>query len=392
MKKLIAIAVVFALVAGAAFAETSVSGNITARGKLIDDKIDDNDDTKAQTSGEIETGYIQLSGQNDEGTFGGLIRLRGNDAVGKFHRAFVWWQPIPQLRIFYGQDPDGKFGPYNVWSFFQGQEGYAHNFQSAGLESWGNWRASFPGNWDTFGLSFSVFPVQGVEANLVVPASGGVGKQGSPALASWEGFYTNKSLEDVWLGSLELATSFSIPDIGKAGFTVIGPGTNIFDENYKGNGKNAGNLGLWFLLTAVDSLDVQLGGAFTLPGKEDENDYPLNLALIANYNAGDFGLNFRTRFVLGTGDDKQFATEINVQPSYKLAFMKIFLAIGFYVSDNDTSDDNDALAAVFVNPYVRVPLGPGEIRIGLHIEDPNLDSESDKDATVKVPVMFTYSF
>ena len=392
MKKLIAIAVVFALVAGAAFADTSISGNVTARGKLISDTLDDNDDTKAQTSGQIETAYIQLSGQNDEGTFGALARLRGNDGTGKFHRAFVWWQPIPQLRIFYGQDLDGKFGPYNVWSFFQGQEGYAHNFQSSGFESWGDWRAAFPGNWDKFGLSFSVYPVQGVELNLVVPASGGIGSAGAVGIQSWEGTYGDKALEDVWLGSLELATSFSIPDIGKAGFTVIGPGSNIFDENYKGDGKKAADLGLWFLLTAVESLDVQLGGAFEIPGKDDEKDYPLKLALIANYNAGDLGLNFRTRFVLGSGDDKSFQTEINVQPSYKLAFMKIFLAIGFAVKDGDTSDDVDAVASVFVNPYVRVPLGPGEIRIGLHIEDPNLDGDVDKDAKVQVPVMFTYSF
>ncbi|MCL1931980.1 MAG: hypothetical protein FWF55_09190 [Treponema sp.] len=402
MKKLIAIAVVFALVAGAAFAETSVSGSLSVRARLLQDTITDADGIHAVTNGEVETAYIQLSGQNDEGTFGALARLRGNDGTSKFHRVFAWWKPIPQLNIWLGQDPDGKFGPYNAWSFYQGQESYAHD------HDWDAWRAAFPGNWDTFGAAISIYPVQGLEFNLVVPIGGvGVGN-GVNGLASWEPTYGNKPLDDLFLGSLQLAAVYAIPDIGRVFLNLLGPGENIFDPNDIGGDSETdnklknphyGRFGLAFLLTAVEGLDVQLGLSTFIPGEAE--DQPLAFSLIANYNSGDFGLRFRSRFFInsaaapgqgynfGNYEEDAFQVGADIQPFYNLGVLKAFLNIGF-ISHTPGNKDLDPTNQFILNPYIRKGVGPGDIRIGLLLKDPNLDN--DNDMQVSIPVQFTYSF
>jgi len=410
MKKLIAIAVLFAIVAGAAFAETAVSGNITTRARLFEVGFgnDSNGDPKKPTIyGEVETAYVQVSGQNDDGTYGGLARIRSNDGTGKYHRAFAWWQPIPQLRVFLGQDPDGKFGSDQLvsWPHHQGQEDWAHH------HNWGNWRNVFPGNWDKFGLAFTVKPAQGVELNLTVPM-GGFGQDSTAwsggtninGLRSWEGTYGNRLLEDVLFGSLQLSTNFAIPDIGKIFFVIRGPGwdsdgnvrggSSIFAEDYgKAKGENFGYTGLSFLVTAVEGLQAQLGAAMTIPDS-DGGEYPFNLGLAAHYVSGDFGIKFRSRFVFGAGSPASFnkdavVIDADIMPWYNLGVLRAFLNIGFSVTDSGAAN-TDPVAALWVNPYIRVPLSGGEIRLGVWIEDPNLDV--DDNATLKVPVMFTFSF
>jgi hypothetical protein len=391
MKKLIAIAVVFALATSFVFAETSIGGNITTRGYLLSDTLNDQENT-AVTTGEVETAYIQLSGTNDEGTFGGLIRMRGNDGRQLFHRAFAWWKPIPQLQIFFGQDPDGKFGPYNAWSFFQGEENYAN------VHAWGQWRAAFPGNWDTFGLAFSVYPADGLELNVVVPI-GGLGKNsgtgtGTGPINSWDPAYGNKNFQDLFGGSLQLTASYAIPQIGKAFFSLLGPGKNIFAD-YNGNKvDNYGRLGVGFLLTAVEGLDVQLGFSTTLPGEVE--DYPSFLALIANYTGGEFGVRFRSRLVLSgyvtDSAGEQYVKDgtdlgFDVQPWYNFGAFTAYLSIGMVSTQGTTGDPVNQF---ILNPYIKASFGAGNIRLGVIFHDPNLDN--DNDAKISIPLVFGFNF
>jgi len=388
MKKLITISVVFALIAGVAFADTAVSGSLSVRAKLIADTLNDVDNT-AYAVGEVETAYVQLSGQNDDGTFGGLIRLRGNDGTSKFHRVFAWWKPIPQLQIWLGQDPDGKFGPYNAWTFFQGQESYAHD------HDWGQWRAAFPGNWDTFGLALSVFPIQGLEVDIVVPIGGvGVGNSQN-GMANWEPAYGNKNFNDLFFGSLQLAVVYGIPDIGKVFLNVLGPGYNIFTDenattpsNYNADGKplNYGTIGVAFQLTAVQGVDVQVGFSTIIPGAVEKQ--PTYLSLIANYNGDGFGVRFRSRFVLGPAEG-YFQTGVDVQPWINLGPLQAFLNIGFIMTDTGVSGV-DPVSQFILNPYIRMGFGGGSLRFGVLFKDPNLDA--DKDAQISVPLIFGYSF
>jgi len=382
MRKLIAISVVFALIAGAAFADTAVSGSLSVRAKLLADTLNDVDNT-AYAVGEVETAYVQLSGTNDDGTFGGLIRLRGNDGTSKFHRVFAWWKPIPQLQIWLGQDPDGKFGPYNAWTFFQGQESYAHD------HDWGQWRAAFPGNWDTFGLALSIYPIQGLEVDIVVPIGGvGVGNSQN-GMASWEPAYGNKNFNALFFGSLQLAVVYGIPDIGKVFLNVLGPGVDIFDDV---KDANFGTLGIAFQLTAVQGIDVQVGFSTTIPG--EVSDYPSNIALIVNYNGEGFGVRFRSRFVLGSGSGPTankdfFQTGVDVQPWINLGPLTAYLNIGFIMTDTGVANV-DPVSQFILNPYIRMGFGGGSLRFGVLFKDPNLDA--DNDAQISVPLIFGYSF
>ncbi|MCL1931257.1 MAG: hypothetical protein FWF55_05535 [Treponema sp.] len=418
MKKLIAIAVVFALVAGAAFAETSVSGSISVRAKLLSDTLDDNDDTKATTSGEIETAYVQLSGQNDEGTFGALARLRANEnaskdrgpnswegtnnngTLGNIHRAFVWWRPIPQLEVFFGKDDDGKFSPYNAWSHFQGQEGYHHD------HNWRDWRRAMGfTNWDTFGLAFTVKPVQGLEFNLVVPAGLVVNADYKKMEAG------DRTLESAWGGGLQLTANYAIPDIGRVYFGIKGPawadqnsfpgnrdytgGENfgLFDDDYT---KDYGIAGLAFQLSAVENLDLMLGGSMGIPGEDSDGDAPVYIALMANYNfTGEFGIKTRWRFSINGTDgytpyayaEDRTTIAFDVQPFYNLGILTAYLNIGLVAT---TVGDADPGIKFVLNPYIRKGMGPGEIRFGVLFIDPNLDN--DNDATIALPLTFGFSF
>ena len=400
MKKLIAIAVVFALIAGAAFAQTAISGNITVRAMLLEDTLNEAEKT-AVSRGEVETAYVQLSGQNDEGTFGGLIRIRANESSGAngaansqvpgVHRAFTWWRPIPQLEIFFGKDDDGKFAPYNAWTHFQGAEGYMHD------HNWRDWRRAMAfTNFDTFGLALTLKAIEGLEVNLVIP-TGIIGNADSKQLA-----HTGRLLTSTWGGGLQLTVSYAIPDIGKVFFGLKGPAfadqnssqgnetTDIFADGYKGD---YGIIGLAFQLTAVPGLELLLGGSTIIPG--EGQDAPIYLAMMANYNGDGFGVKTRWRASLnGTDGYSQYAyakdrttIAFDIQPWYNLGFLTAYLNIGFITT---TVGSGDPESQLIINPYIRKGLGAGSIRLGLLYKDPNLDN--DDDATIAIPVIFGFNF
>ena len=426
MKKLIAIAVVFALVAGAAFAETSVSGTIDTRITVVN--ANNQEDSDATIGGSVADGYVQLSGQDDDGKFGGLVRVRANETgdisesevdptvnngkhshswSGGFHRAFAWWQPIPQLRIFLGHDLDGKFGtdPLTAWGFHQGGEGFVSR------HDWDFWRMVFPGNWDGFGLAFSIYPAPGIDINLVVPT--GVPEWYPGATSKSGASLTFKQLP----AALRLETGIGIPDIGKIYISWIGP-----RDEFKDN-KKLGQIGGSFQFTMVEGLNLQAGVSAILRNKSDDAGhygafdpngddvkYPLAIGLAAHFSSGDFGVKFRSAFVLNsvagfrtTDDTWRYRVHgnntwepfnpgtlitFNVMPFYNLGVMTAYLDIG---ADIGTPKDGDANIFFWLNPYVRKSIGPGAIRAGIMVEiDP--DPVADTVVNFRIPVQFTYSF
>jgi opacity protein-like surface antigen len=395
MKKLIAIAVVFALVAGAAFAETSVSGTIDTRITVV--KANNDEDSDATIGGSVADGFVQLSGQDDDGKFGGLARIRANENGGNFHRAFAWWQPIPQLRIFLGHDLDGKFGtdPLTAWGFHQGGESFVSR------HDWDFWRAVFPGNWDGFGLSLSVFPAPGIDINLVIPTG----------LPEWyPGDSANSGQSLTWKtvpSSLRLESGIGIPDVGKIYISYIGPRGTSFKDS-----KNFGQFGGSFLFTMLEGLQIQAGVSTYIKNKDntsDDDQYPIMIGLAAHYSGGDFGVKFRSAFVLkstagfttttdswryrpwiqwGVPFTKGNLITFNVMPFYNLGVMTAYLDIGAAIG---TPDGGDANIYFWLNPYVRKSIGPGAIRAGIMVGiDP--DPVADTKITFDIPVQFTYSF
>jgi len=420
MKKLIAIAVVFALVAGAAFAETSVSGTIDTRLVFIDansDKDANDDPIPGTIHGSVADGYVQLSGQDDDGVIGGLVRIRANEnspagandynaGQGDFHRAYVWWKPIPQLNIFLGQDLDGKFGtdPLTAWGFHQGGENFLNR------HDWDFWRMVFPGNWDGFGFSLSVFPAPGVSINVVVPTGIPEYFSGRPSLAGY-----SLSWENV-LDSLRLQSEIGIPDIGKIFISWIGGRQNLIDSDAAEGVVNYGQIGASFLLTAVDGLQAQLGlSTYLLNADNTPDDYnaPLAIGAAVHYVGGDWGIKFRSAFVLGTvaafnttADTWKYRAWVqghnfgtfsegtlvtfNVMPWFNAGILRAFFDIGADIGA--PKDADDPIVYFWINPYIRKSIGPGAINAGIRVEIDAPNPDDDPRITFQIPVQFVFSF
>jgi len=349
MKKLIAISVILALVAGAAFAQTAIRGVLETRFMLISGN--NIEDSKAQTWGGVEVGYVQLTGANSENTLGGLVRIRqGIDGavvnggyVGRYHRAFIWYRPIPQLEIFLGIDPDGKFSTDALvgWNFFQDGENYISR------HDWGFWRGIFPGNWDGFGAAFTLRAVEGLELNLVIPT----GNTGWPPMRN-DNITRRVDLENMYPLGLRLMGSYAIPDIGRVLFSWVGPGTTFE------NAPHFGEFGLSFLLTALDGVQIQAGVATHIP--KDGSEHNINTGIAAHYTGDGFGVKARAGIILQTNDDVRIVADI--MPWFALDAGTVFVNIEVSTSTND-----NATLGWELNPFFNMPIPGGNFRIGLRL-------------------------
>jgi len=121
MKKLIAIAVVFALVAGVAFA-VDLSGDVAGSAKLFKANSGGGG---ARIEGEMHSVKLEGSGEVMDGKFGAHLRATadfwGGAAVHGW--GFAWWKPIDQFKLILGQSgaADGFWGKNGIscWNFNQ---------------------------------------------------------------------------------------------------------------------------------------------------------------------------------------------------------------------------------------------------------------------------------
>jgi len=136
MKKLIAISVVFALVAGAAFAVdvgATVIGTVNVlQGDTGKDANGDAD--KVRSSGGMNRVRIDGSGEANE-NFGGYFR--GDSGGGLTGNA--WWKPVDQVKILIGGNGgDGFIGKEGVtgWGFYQTATDTGVTFGGANVWGW----------------------------------------------------------------------------------------------------------------------------------------------------------------------------------------------------------------------------------------------------------------
>jgi hypothetical protein len=392
MKKIIAISVMFALFAGAVFAETSVSGAIETRIGLFNGS--NAEDAKAKIKGDgIAEAYFQMSGTNDDGNMGALLRFKGGDGAVNTHRAFVWWKPIDQVRFFLGRDDDGMFGSDGLvsWNYYASGTGYlsTHN--------WDKWRAFFPGNWDSYGLAISLWPVDGLEANIVIP-TGGTG-------TAWR-------INDMFIGGLRLSINYSIEGIGKLYFIYNGA-TNIeangflryasgyslttWDPAYPDAADQYkpltnGQVAFSFNLTMIEGLQIQPGFSTVLV-KTSEWDVksPMWLGLGVWYDGGEFGVKVRAGYVINERfNEDRSSISFGILPWYKLADnITAYLDVDVQKTMIKDDDDNSPMA-IAVTPSVKAGFGSGSLGIGIKIE--NNGAKPTSTTTYSVPVRFVYSF
>ena len=370
MKKLIAIAVVFALVMGGVFAETSVGGFTV--GKITLGQGETGTDSKASGGASVR---LQLSGQNEEGTFGGQFRVDGDawlgasrvftvkdgdDTVGTFTqnwsglkdlRSNVWWKPIDILKIQLGPGLDGSFGVGDAntgWGFYAGVNDLdIWNYSGFNGDGFGGTGTNGTG------LLLSVYPISGLDVNMFLPFNGT-----KDVLDVYKKFYAE--------------VVYKIDNIGtvKAGFQ-----SNTFDLG------NPARIGVSFDLSALNAMGLSL--AFKLhtgfPTADDDAATTrtewLYMNLGVGYTAGDFNvkLRFKGQFLGKTtiGDAEPVKDDAMIGfglfPNYKVG--NLFVGVGFDVRVDQISDDEtkDPRIIWHTSPFVQYSVGPGKFQMGLNV-------------------------
>jgi len=416
MKKVIAILAVSAMVTTAVFAQASVAGTVETRFSVIRGNLSDDDSdlvmgglAGAGGAGAIGAAWLQLSGTNPDGTLGGLFRLRNTDVVrgadAWFHRVFAWWRPHDSVRIWLGIDQDGMFDTAHFagWGFHAGDNDYMFNHH------WDFWRRIFPGNWDSFGMAFSFtnFGVDGLAINLALPTGNRNWPQATnPQVTAF------RTVEEM-LAGFRLHSTFAIPGAGTLQFTYNAPGAYHNDTTFQvqyttwEDATSFGQLGLSFLLTALDFGNILFGGAIVIP--DSDNDLDLHLGAALDIPAATFGDALAMRFRIGahvlnggTGNPMgagagNGALTANIMPIFALGPGSLMFDLGLTVGMPEDDFDADNHLGWSVKPVYRLPLAQGAFSIGLHLwsgvqRGGNAGLVAGNDVHIHIPMFIRFSF
>jgi hypothetical protein len=384
IKKLIAISVVFALVAGAAFA-VDVGGAVIGAVKVVDKQ--GGADDAALFSGGLGRVRLEGSGEADIGigTIGGWLRVDGtwsasldpvtlaayamaaaayetaydawetagkpttgptvtalesakedlDDAAGAYSgvglsifSGLAWWQPIEQLRIQIGANPDGHYDTSHI-----GRYGFYAQANELGMVNGdGNWGATsydkgvFGGGFGFNHFALIITPMDGVTVNVAIPLNGGP-KAG-----------------DVFKSAL-FQVNYAA-DFGAIHITYVGGGA-------KTNGSFFGSA---YLSSLVEGLQLELGLGFTAV-KSGADKPPLGIALGARYDVSEqFGVKLRSIFEIPMQSGGKVAVRVDVLPFYAInENVTAYFDAGIYLTGASSQ------FAYHFNPYVRIgsEWGPG---------------------------------
>jgi hypothetical protein len=377
MKKLIAISVVFALLATFAFAEASIGGGVGFGMKIIHDdstKRYEDDDALFTSMGDHWVG-INFNWQNDEGTAGGKIKVNGdtnkaNPGDGVKLGGRIWWRPLELLKLeFTDLEDEGVMGRGNCIDW-----GYQATSAAGPITAlWG-------GGWNSF-------------SNAILRTGhgfyGGIGGGGDQVLAlnlmpPVEGLKVNLA----WAVNQANTTE----DFFRQTYAQILFGLNGIGEFGVHYGHKAVNwympahiIAFDFSLWALDGKGLEISASIPIFEQEFLNDNPgtqanppveIGLGFHMNQWSGEaFHLYARAGILLpvednwgGTQDLTAFAIDIN--PSYNLGMFRVFFDFGFGIASQDVRDGDGDVTGQDVDffwhfsPYIRKSLGIGDLYVG----------------------------
>ena len=389
MKKLIAIAVVFALVAGVAFA-VDLGASVDATINLVEgSSVKDSDVT---TFGDFGALQLQGSGESGDGTFGGWIRFAPtNDDAWKATQGdkvkiasgVAWWKPIDQFKLAIGSNGgDGFWGKEGVtgWMFNQkaNSKGFVENggmwFGNGwGSSPWGNSIGPFHTRYTFFegvvnnALMLEIKPLDMLGINIALPY---LANSGATAEDMFKAVIAQVDL-NFDFGNI----SFAFDGGGRA-VTAFGDEGGIFVYY----GGSFGDL----------SLDVGLSYHLA---KDDGPAVPLGIGLGLKYASGDFGVKFRGTVALGGDKAQKDLTYVNVDVLPYYAFSDSVAAF-FYAGLGLKAKDDDSAVGFFINPYLRIGAewGPS-FYVGFRLQSDGL-TPKDADGEIKwaIPILLTVGF
>ena len=402
MKKLIAISVMCALVAWAAFAETTVGGQVFVGGALLqgDNVKDSQPNTTAISNDQYNTALkITFS----EGPAGGRIRILGKNAGDSniFDEWFAWWRPIPQLRIQVGSNQDGDFGNAQIsgWGFTGENKNNGGNQGALGEYTGDNWSGGrdhsrtvgwYGGTGGTPNIQFSIFAIEGLTVNLWIPFDA----DRAPGF-TFSKFELNVGYRITDVGNITVSyqsdTGYLKGDAekwyGAAGVTK--PYTS--DNNTYGSA-NSPKIFASFYLSAIENLGVDLGVAYAFPFNNTDDkivyNFPFEVGLGFRYQISpDFQFRLRASATLGEsevtdgGDPVKKPTKISasINPNYKIGTVTVFFygGIGLQAIEKDewknekggifANSGSDTVMNWFISPYVFIPAGSLRFKVGFQL-------------------------
>jgi len=372
LKKCIVIMVMFALVAGAAFAQATFGGQLQAAAVLFSGQnINDSDLNMGGSDGGNYTNakFTVLFGDSKAG--GRIVYDHLNvGADGSSGRFWGWlqWRPNQYFRMKIGSDEDGDsiisaFAQIVDWGFTaEAKNGSAAYSDYNGSLAMRYRNVGYFGNvYDPgkFCLGLSVFPVDGLTISLAFPDFGS-GKEVTETLAG-----------------LSFVTSYKIDEVGTIKFAAEGKGGL---KDGADDGADIGNLYLAFYSgDLVEGLAFELGGSYNLPHLNTPDTFGnIQMAFGVDLTMADpFGIKLRTGFAFGGQDGGEAVTSgwsIGILPSYKLPKLTIYFHAGLGIETAPDADKADY--QWFINPYISFPIGSMRAWLGLQIiSEPRPDDE-----------------
>ena len=320
MKKLIAIAVVFALVAGTAFA-VDLSADVTGHVNLFSGKSTGGG---VSASGAMDAMKIEGSGEVAEGKFGAKIRteFKWDNLKDVQGQGFAWWKPIDQFKLIIGQSnaSDGFWGKDGNSGWMFNQKAYGTSIATGAANIWGGdqyssvvYRGPFASSVDStdVGLYMEIKPMDMLGINI-----------GFTSLSKWDkDQFTKKFAFQV---DLNLA-------FGNIALTY--KGDNIY--LYYGGSFGAINL------------DVGL----SVPNLTAPGFSRLFFGAALKFSAGAFGVKVRTAEGIPVKSGVPFSVQFGVLP-----YFAINDNMCVFVNAEMGMDINHGLAKLgwTFNPYIRI--------------------------------------
>jgi len=399
MKKLIAISVVFALVAGVAFA-VDVSGTVFGHVNVL--QGDTGDDSKVTAGGGMDRTRIDGSGETGDGDFGGYIRAQAFTDF-TIDSAYAWWKPLDQFKLIIGGFSDAFWGKEGVTGWMFNQMPYDSSV------------AINPGIWCGPYWGSSVF----------LPGGGGEGWNAPMhnRYVFFEGFqYYGAALEitpadiatiNIGIPFIDTPRGEEAADVFKAAVAQVSLNLDFGNIaiTYDGSnraGMKAGDSGAIFVYFggSFGDLNLDVGLSYHLASKNDEKpkwgtsdeSLPIGVGVGLKYATDSFGVKFRTTAALA-GSDKGAcgdATYINasVLPFFILGDnLAAFVNVGLGMQMGDIIKaklGEDSIMGWYFNPYLRVGAEWGPtFYAGIQAS-----SQGGKDAVINwaVPISLMVSF
>jgi hypothetical protein len=381
MRRVIALAIVFALAASAVFAQATVGGQLQIGTTFISGDSDDDD----VYLGGMTAHEAKVRFGFGDGTTGGQFGLSTSgdwlfpspifsaNASALSAWGFMFWRPSQLFRMQVGVNPDGDFGAPQItgWGFTAEAKNSvaAISDYAGGLYMAANREVAFyPGTSEMANVNLSLFPTSGVSINLVLPF--GATQEASASLSR---LHLNSTI-DVDVGILRIA--------------FLGTGGLETDSE-----ASVGDIYLSFFMNSLDALDFDVGVKFSIPD-ENKNTDGIAIGLGLAFAADDFNLKVRTGVTLGAksgGGDVDGPTTISLGllPSFNLGTVTMFIHAGFGIL---LPDEGDSTMDWFLNPYISMPAGSLRFYAGLQIWQRGITDGAEPPVNFAVPFGFNIYF